>query len=92
MICTLVPNTWTVEVPNEATLLAAGNTVIDSINDWKKGKVYRDGTVQTAWRAKSDGDGANWHSRVSEHGSDDGTFDEFWERLGGLRKAEYEKE
>ncbi|KAJ8597863.1 hypothetical protein M405DRAFT_541 [Rhizopogon salebrosus TDB-379] len=79
------------EIPSEETILALGHEVLESTKSWKVGKTYSKGTVQTLSRAKRQGDGAAWHSRVSKHTKDDATFDEFWSKLG-FNKAENEKE
>lgn len=45
--------------------------------------------MKTYSRQKFRGEIANWHCRVSEHGPEDATFDEFWEKLG-VNKGENE--
>ena len=79
-----------VEIPSEDSILEAAQNILDSIPTWKKGKTYYK-TVKTYSRPKEPQDGAPWHCRISQHGSEDATFDEFWKGLGE-NKAENEKE
>ncbi len=72
-------------------MLAAARDLIETTTSWKEGKSYSKHTVRTFSRPKLQGDGAAWHCRVSEHGSEDATFDEFWSKLG-VNKAENEKQ
>ena len=62
-------------------LLSQGRALIDGASSWKKGKTYHK-VVQTYSRPKFKGESADWHCRVSVHGSEEGTFDELWEQLG----------
>ncbi|OAX36408.1 hypothetical protein K503DRAFT_695218, partial [Rhizopogon vinicolor AM-OR11-026] len=74
------------------TIAALGGGVLGSTKSWKVGKTYATGTVQTLSRAKRSGDGAAWHSTMSQHTKEDATFnDEFWSKLG-MNKAENAKE
>lgn len=80
------------ELPSEETALAAAHALMTDTEKWKKGKKFDHGHVQTYSRAKGAGDGAGWHCRVSEHGPEDATFDEFWKNLGiehSVREKEY---
>ncbi|GJE90750.1 DUF3074 domain-containing protein [Phanerochaete sordida] len=70
------------ELPPADKLIAQGNSVLETTNNWKPGKTYHN-SVRTFSRVKFRGEIANWHCRLSEHGPEDGTFDEFWERLAG---------
>jgi len=70
------------DIPSEESILALANELIESTKTWKKGKSFAKNTVQTFSRPKGPDDGANWHCRLSEHTSDDATFDEFWSYLG----------
>ncbi|KAF7974807.1 hypothetical protein HWV62_11147 [Athelia sp. TMB] len=88
---TIAPPLKPSEIPSEESILAAGRSILDSIPTWKRGKTFHKNSVQTFSRSKAAGDGANWHVRVSEHGSEDATFDEFWSKLGN-DKAINEKE
>jgi len=72
--------------------LEVARELIDSAKSWKQGKSYNKNTVKTFVRPKGPGDGAPWFVRVSEHTSEDATFDEFWSKLGGFDKAVFEKE
>ncbi|KAI0273587.1 hypothetical protein BC834DRAFT_216068 [Gloeopeniophorella convolvens] len=82
---------YALELPSDEQALAAGRELIESCTNWKKGKAYYKNTVHTYSKSKSDGDGATWHCRVSEHAAEDATFDEFWSKLGD-NHAENEKE
>ncbi|KAF7985127.1 hypothetical protein HWV62_9047 [Athelia sp. TMB] len=88
---TIAPPLKPSEIPSEESILAAGRSILDSIPTWKRGKTFHKNSVQTFSRSKATGDGANWHVRVSEHGPEDATFDEFWSKLGN-DKAINEKE
>ncbi|EKM55162.1 uncharacterized protein PHACADRAFT_255589 [Phanerochaete carnosa HHB-10118-sp] len=70
------------ELPPEDKLIAQGHAIMDTTDKWKQGKTYHE-TVRTYSRNKFKGETANWHCRVSEHGSEDGTFEEFWNLLAG---------
>ncbi|VDB94531.1 unnamed protein product [Peniophora sp. CBMAI 1063] len=83
------------ELPSEETALGAAHALMADTEKWKKGKKFDHGHVQTYSRAKGAGDGAGWHCRVSEHGPEDASFDEFWKNLGiehSVREKEYIKE
>ncbi|TDL27402.1 hypothetical protein BD410DRAFT_894523 [Rickenella mellea] len=77
-------------IPSDETLLNAGRELIESTKSWKQGKTYDKGRVKTFSRPKGPEDGAAWHLRLSVHGPEDATFDEFWSKLG-VDKAENEK-
>ncbi|CAL1705168.1 unnamed protein product [Somion occarium] len=77
------------DIPSEHSILRAGRAALTSPIPWRQGKTYYH-TVRTYSRPKSPWDGAAWHCRVSEHGSDEATFDEFWSKLG-INKAANEK-
>ncbi|CAL1705144.1 unnamed protein product [Somion occarium] len=91
MFCLSITPAKLSDIPSEESILAAGRAVLESIRGWKEGKSYNHHTVKTFSRSKGPNDGAAWHCRVSEHTSDDATFDEFWDKLGN-NKAENEKE
>ncbi|KAK0228741.1 hypothetical protein IW262DRAFT_638051 [Armillaria fumosa] len=78
------------DIPSEAAILAAGESLLKSTSSWKPGKTYYK-TVKTYSRGKEAGDGAPWHCRVSEHPPAEATFDQMWAKLG-TNKAENEKE
>lgn len=69
------------ELPSEETILALGEALLESTKSWKQGKTFNK-VVKTSSRPKGPQDGAPWHCRVSEHASEDATFDEFWSKLG----------
>ena len=69
------------ELPSEEKLLAQGKSVLETTVNWEQGKTYHK-AVKTSSRSKFKGESANWHCRVSEHGPEDATFDEFWAKLG----------
>ena len=77
------------EIPAESAAIKAGREVLESTATWKKGKSYQKNTVRTCSRPKGPKDGTAWYCRVSEHGPEDATFDEFWAKLG-QDKAENE--
>ncbi|KAK0451072.1 hypothetical protein EV421DRAFT_1209326 [Armillaria borealis] len=78
------------DIPSEAAILSAGESLLKSTSSWKPGKTYHK-TVKTYSRGKEAGDGAPWHYRVSEHAPAEATFDQMWAKLG-TNKAENEKE
>ncbi|KZP12561.1 hypothetical protein FIBSPDRAFT_921820 [Athelia psychrophila] len=88
---TIAPPLKPSEIPSEEAIVAAARAILDSTPTWKQGKSFHKKSVKTLSRAKVEGDGANWHVRVSEHGPEDATFDEFWGKLGN-DKALNEKE
>uniref|UniRef100_A0A0W0FLB0 DUF3074 domain-containing protein n=1 Tax=Moniliophthora roreri TaxID=221103 RepID=A0A0W0FLB0_MONRR len=78
------------DIPSEEVIFAAADELIETTTSWKAGKTYHK-VVKTSSRPKQAGDGAPWHCRVSEHGPKDGTFDQFWDKLG-RNKAENEQQ
>lgn len=68
------------ELPLEEKLIAQGHSVLETTDSWKQGKIHHK-VVKTLSRPKFKGEIADWHCRVSEHGSEDATFDEFWSKL-----------
>ncbi|EPQ58285.1 hypothetical protein GLOTRDRAFT_110116 [Gloeophyllum trabeum ATCC 11539] len=70
---------------------AAAREVLESTKTWKQGKSFHKNTVKTYSRPKGPNDSAAWYCRVSEHTTEDATFDEFWDKLGH-DKAQNEKE
>jgi len=76
------------ELPSEETLLAQGRALLDGTSSWKKGKAFHK-VVQTYTRPKFKGEPANWYCRVSEHPSEEASFDELWGKLG-VNKGENE--
>ncbi|KAI0345341.1 hypothetical protein BDW22DRAFT_1406051 [Trametopsis cervina] len=82
------------ELPPEEVLISQGRALIDGSASWHKGKTFYK-TVQTSSRSKFKGEPANWHARVSEHGPEEATFDELWNKLGvnkGENEVNYVKE
>jgi len=79
------------DIPSEESILTAGRELLDSMKEWKQGKSYHKNSIKTFSRPKGPEDVAAWHSRISEHTSEDATFDEFWSKLGN-DKAVNEKE
>ncbi|KAL0946697.1 hypothetical protein HGRIS_012884 [Hohenbuehelia grisea] len=77
------------DIPSEEEILSAAQALLDSTSEWKEGKAHHG--VRTLWHAKRAEDGAPWHCRVSEHTTEDATFDAFWAKLG-TDKAKNEKE
>jgi hypothetical protein len=72
-------------------LIAQGKSVLETTAGWNQGKTYHK-VVKTYSRPKFRGETANWHCRVSEHGPEEATFDEFWSRLGvnkGKNEVQY---
>lgn len=76
------------EFPPESNIIAQGHAILETTDKWTQGKTFHK-TVKTCSRTKFKGETANWHCRISEHGPEDGTFEEFWSRLAG-DKAENE--
>ena len=62
--------------------MTAARDIMTSSVSWKRGKSFHKNKVHTFSKPKGPGDGASWHGRVSEHGPEDATFDEFWSKLG----------
>ena len=81
----------TVGIPSEELILSSAQEILESVSSWKEGKTFSKGKVKTYSRPKAAGDGAAWHARLSEHTTEDATFDEFWSKLGN-NKAINEKE
>jgi len=79
------------DIPSQESILTAARELLDSLQSWKPGKIFHKNNVRTFSRPKGPADGAAWHCRVSEHTSEDATFDEFWSKLG-VDKAVNEKE
>ncbi|KAI0807746.1 hypothetical protein C8Q74DRAFT_86245 [Fomes fomentarius] len=79
------------DIPPEDAIIEAGREILESSLTWKQGKTYEKNTVKTLYRAKGPNDGASWYGRISEHSKEDGTFEEFWNKLG-VNKTENEKE
>ncbi|KAF9265577.1 hypothetical protein L218DRAFT_1020417 [Marasmius fiardii PR-910] len=77
-------------IPAEEPIFVAAEKIIESTSSWKPGKTYH-GVVKTYTGPKKSQDGVPWHCRVSEHTPKEGTFDQFWEKLGN-NKAVNEKE
>jgi len=76
-------------IPSSADVLAAAKAIFPDTVQWKSGKKYIDGLVQT-YSAKING--ATWFARTSFHGAEDGSFDDFWGGLGvdhAVHEAEY---
>ncbi|KAI0780672.1 hypothetical protein BD413DRAFT_464425 [Trametes elegans] len=79
------------EIPSEDAIIAAGKQLLEGTSSWKQGKAYQHNTVKTFSRPKGPKDGAGWFGRVSEHTTQDASFDEFWSKLGNAdNKAENE--
>ncbi|KAH9857137.1 hypothetical protein C2E23DRAFT_865738 [Lenzites betulinus] len=70
------------EIPSEEEIIKAGKELLESTSSWKQGKVYQHNTVKTFSRSKGPKDGAAWFGRLSEHTSEEATFEEFWSKLG----------
>lgn len=69
------------ELPPEDKLIAQAHAILETTDKWKQGKTFHK-VVKTYSRPKFKGEIANWYCRVSEHGPEDATFDEFWSKLG----------
>ncbi|PFH51736.1 hypothetical protein AMATHDRAFT_141975 [Amanita thiersii Skay4041] len=68
------------DIPPEESIISAGYDLMKSTSSWKLGKTYHN--VITCYRPKQLGDSAPWHCRISEHTTDEATFDQFWDKLG----------
>lgn len=79
------------EVPSEDAILTAGKEILASSVNWKQGKTYQKVVKTSTYfqSSKDAGGGAKWVCRFSEHTREEGTFDEFWDKLG-KNKAENE--
>lgn len=62
---------------------------MESSQSWHHTKAYVKGTVKGYSHPKEQDDPQGWFCRVSEHASDEATFDELWHGLG-VNKAEHE--
>lgn len=80
------------EIPPEEEILSAANEILESTLSWKEGKSFHKHSIRTFSRPRLDDkehSEAGWCCRVSQHTSDDATFDQFWSKLGE-NKAENE--
>ncbi|KDQ18151.1 hypothetical protein BOTBODRAFT_551693 [Botryobasidium botryosum FD-172 SS1] len=78
-------------VPSSSDLLAAAREHINSSTTWTQKKSVGNIKIFTTKSTTNPG-GPAWHCRVSEHGPDEATFDEFWQGLGvnhSLHEKEY---
>ncbi|KZV84243.1 hypothetical protein EXIGLDRAFT_727455 [Exidia glandulosa HHB12029] len=82
-------------IPSRDALLAAAHALFPGTGTpegWKKGKIFNH-SVQSLYRKATDSStGANWHGRISVHGPDECTFEQFWDGLGrdkASNEAEY---
>lgn len=75
------------DLPGVDAILAAARKTIEAAPSWPTGKKY--GQVQSHSLKAPKGPG--WHARISEHSSDEATFDQFWEGLG-VNHAQNESE
>jgi len=74
--------------PSSQELLVAARELIESTTSWTQQKVYNGVRTYTTKSAS----GPAWFCRVSEHSSEDATFDELWQGLGvnhSLNEKEY---
>ncbi|CEL62245.1 hypothetical protein RSOLAG1IB_10319 [Rhizoctonia solani AG-1 IB] len=74
------------DIPDIQALLAEAKALIEDTQNWPEGKSY--GGVRTRKKAAP---GPSWHSRLSVHEPEDGTFEDFWNCLG-INHSLHEKE
>ncbi|KAG8883471.1 hypothetical protein FRB99_004574 [Tulasnella sp. 403] len=84
------------DIPPSDEVIASGKYILSDAVHWKQGATYEHGKVKTfSAKIHAEQPGlktATWYMRVSEHGPEDGTFDDFWEGLGSehtLHEKEY---
>lgn len=77
--------------PPESAIISLGRDILDSTGSWTEGRRYANGKILTLRRPKKRDDPESWYCRVSKHGPDDATFDEFWSKLGE-NKVENERQ
>lgn len=77
------------EIPPEENILDAGKELLAATKLWKQGKTFHK-IVKTYHHPKDVERGVPWHARVSEHGPEDASFAQFWDKLGN-DKANNEK-
>jgi len=73
------------DIPPEEDILNAAIAILESTSSWKEGKSFNKKTTRTFSRPRSEDKEhreAGWYCRVSQHTSDDATFDQFWSKLG----------
>ncbi|KAM6500289.1 Protein of unknown function (DUF3074) domain containing protein [Amanita muscaria] len=68
-------------IPLEESIISEGRKLIDSMSSWNPGKTYHK-KVRVYHKPKQPGDVAPWCGRISEHTSNEATFDQFWDKLG----------
>lgn len=69
------------DIPLEESIISEGRKLIDSMSSWNPGKTYHK-KVRVYHKPKQPGDVAPWCGRISEHTSNEATFDQFWDKLG----------
>ena len=72
------------EIPSEDAIIDAGKEILAASANWKPGKTFQK-VVKTCTYSpdpKDEKGGKKWACRSSEHSSNEGTFDEFWNGLG----------
>lgn len=69
------------DIPLEESIISEGRKLIDSMSSWNPGKTYHK-KVRVYHKPKHPGDVAPWCGRISEHTSNEATFDQFWDKLG----------
>lgn len=74
-------HTGNVELPSEEVIFAVSEAFIEATPSWKVGKTYQK-VVKTYSKAKTTGNSAPWHCRISVHKPDKATFNQMWAKLG----------
>ncbi|KIL70000.1 hypothetical protein M378DRAFT_721260 [Amanita muscaria Koide BX008] len=69
------------DIPLEESIISEGRKLIESMSSWNPGKTYHK-KVRVYHKPKQPGDVAPWCGRISEHTSNEATFDQFWDKLG----------
>jgi len=79
------------EIPSEDEIVVFGKEILAASDNWKQGKVYKKVVKTSTYSPNPKGGnvGTKWACRFSEHAREEGTFDDFWNRLG-MNKAENE--
>lgn len=78
------------DAPSSSELLAATRAHIQSTTSWTQKKSIKGVKIFTA-SSSINPKGPAWFCRVSEHGPEEATFDEFWQGLG-VNHSIHEKE
>lgn len=77
-------------IPPEDELIKLARELAEASQSWKHTKVFEKGLVRGYAHDRDEDDEEPWFCRVSEHTTEEISFDEFWFGLG-TKKPEHEK-